>query len=234
MKTRDPQRFAAFTLIELLVVISIIALLIAILLPALSKARASGRLVNCKSNLKQQGIGLHTYTNDYREFLPYAKNFAWQYSSEDPSMPYIQNVMAPYIEGDDPGNRVSAAYRCPSVDAGYGESWLRDDPTATHYRYNTDMAIRYGPTMPLSPPTTSLDQVKSPTEARFSYDVAFSNWYDNGIRNGSLFAHDEMGVAVNAAYLDGHVEGFTLDEWDELTDSTTGDFEDEFSKDGWL
>ncbi len=60
----------AFTLIELLVVISIIALLIAILLPALSQARASGRLAQCLSNTRQLGTAIYTYAVDNKEELP--------------------------------------------------------------------------------------------------------------------------------------------------------------------
>lgn len=74
--TQDPakgQRHHAgigFTLIELLVVISVIALLIAILLPALQAARVRARALVCLSNLKQNGIATTTYANDYKETYP--------------------------------------------------------------------------------------------------------------------------------------------------------------------
>jgi prepilin-type N-terminal cleavage/methylation domain-containing protein/prepilin-type processing-associated H-X9-DG protein len=56
---------SGFTLIELLVVISIIALLIALLLPALSQARESGRAAQCGSNLRQMGVFMEVYAEDH-------------------------------------------------------------------------------------------------------------------------------------------------------------------------
>ena len=61
---------AGFTLIELLVVISIIALLIGLLLPALTRARKSARLGGCMSNLKQITIANNMYCDDYNDYLP--------------------------------------------------------------------------------------------------------------------------------------------------------------------
>lgn len=59
-----------FTLIEILVVIAIIALLAAILFPVFARARENARRTSCASNLKQIGLGIMQYTQDYDERMP--------------------------------------------------------------------------------------------------------------------------------------------------------------------
>ena len=69
-KMRFHPHRAAFTLIELLVVIAVIALLMGLLVPVLSRAREQGRRAACMGNIRQFIIGIQVYASDYRERLP--------------------------------------------------------------------------------------------------------------------------------------------------------------------
>jgi prepilin-type N-terminal cleavage/methylation domain-containing protein len=89
----------AFTLIELLVVVAILGLLIAILVPSLSRARAQAKRAVCATNLKQIGIGFQVYLGDNKDRYPYASAMPSMGSFPlwDVDPIFIADVLSPYV-----------------------------------------------------------------------------------------------------------------------------------------
>ncbi|NIA06463.1 MAG: DUF1559 domain-containing protein [Actinobacteria bacterium] len=142
-----------FTLIELLVVVAIIALLVAILLPALESAREEGRLSACATNLHHIGLALHLYANDNYGYLPPAR------SGQAPDiwywwagliLPYVQRPMSDWAVGMQTWGDPSVTYGDPIYCPTY------QDPE-TNYTYGGSIG---GPNSVFGTPNSQFESTK--------------------------------------------------------------------------
>jgi prepilin-type N-terminal cleavage/methylation domain-containing protein/prepilin-type processing-associated H-X9-DG protein len=180
-----------FTLIELLVVIAIIALLAAILFPVFARARENARRASCQSNLKQIGLGILQYTQDYDERTPLYGYFPEAHSYPDY---YWHDAIFAYVKS-------AQIFKCPST--------KEASPTTGSYNFsgqnitrigNSSQTVSYGinnsysasdwdPTYPHNPMNRSLASIVKASETIFVLENRFrpynvvggqTDWGQNG------------------------------------------------------
>jgi len=119
MSRHNRHPATAFTLIEVLVVISIISLLVAILLPALRKAKSAARQAVCMSNLRQNGVAIRSYADEFRSWLPFPTIQSWMGPpiAMDGGRAYNQGLLFPYF------NNTAISLFCPDVIPNVSGAW---------------------------------------------------------------------------------------------------------------
>jgi len=192
MKKRDVRR-TGFTLIELLVVVAIIAILAAMLLPALSQAREKARAARCINNLKQLGLVMTMYLDNNNEYFPPAASSDGHTWFEDVGSlgRYLNLHWKPgdYWKG--------TVLDCPSKKSGYAGQSI-------DYCYNASLAINVG-----THRWGKLGRIKYPsrtiafgeTTGKTYYFGKWTSW-DPG---DTAIDWNTHGAGANVLFVDGHV-----------------------------
>ncbi len=214
-----------FTLIELLVVIAIIAILAAMLLPALNQARQKARDIKCTSGIKQVGMYLLMYVDQNDDRFPGVNGngkstteWKWldcAYSVSDPSVSMAGND-AVWLDFTVSGTvTAKSVFGCPSQGAG------KDKRTAysRHYGINDYVATNSGNLSGADKKVVTLGSVRSPSVRAMIFDIDFPNvtGYINPsakmqsqlvreAENGGVWRHYN-GDGANVGFVDGHVKG---------------------------
>ncbi len=198
-----------FTLVELLTVIAIISVLAALLFPVFATARGKAREISCVSNLRQIGMAIRMYTQDYDELYPWAVDPTdkftpqiWdgfpEFQAQIPFMPMMHEAIHDYVKS-------KQLFHCPA-DTGYTvedftNELLDATPTSygkfgTSYNYRTEISFRHAGEASFT----------APTSLNVMFDAA-GKWHGGLFRDRSRY---------NVLHGDGHTKNLSRSQLDAL------------------
>ncbi|MEM6260579.1 MAG: type II secretion system protein [Planctomycetota bacterium] len=211
----SPCKRRGFTLIELLVVVSLIAMLIAILLPAIGSARDSSRVLQCTSNTRQIAVAWTMYLQEHDETFPeHRKNMQWFYGGREPALgiPAFQadhRPLNPYVGLAETDSAGLDSFRCTADRDIRNGNTGGTGPTQGHstytyfgnsYMMNASLLWQKDESgeiqrVRLSDVRLPPSQVAASGDVQWYYAVLNTHW-DAHFHND----HDQ----VNLSFLDGH------------------------------
>ena len=203
----------AFTLIELLTVIAVIAVLSAILIPAVGRARESANQSKCISNLRQIGVAVQSYANEHKGRYPEA----WH--KGEAGKPWCRAI-EPYVGMESDGAEPDNLFHCPAVEDDLHHGW-------SDYGYNENLGLgkRDEGNEPNPPFVARRVNILDPAKVVVVGDcgdvaTGEASWhfkalqYGRGFESEKSVPHCRHNGMANLAFLDNHVESLTWEEMD--------------------